>query len=168
MVERHLAKVEVAGSSPVIRSKDLVRKDEIFLFRSGQGLLTRQEPQGGSAGSSVHLCVESRRLDTLGSSFSQRGTSLRPKQLSTVFGLLSPQSAPKISFERTRFFFFGADRGCSHAKNRRAVLRVLPSTCVSKAVASIRSACLSRNVGHRFAKNSYQLFSVCSPVIRGI
>ena len=34
LVERHLAKVEVASSSLVARSrKDLIRKDEVFLHR---------------------------------------------------------------------------------------------------------------------------------------
>ena len=38
-----------------------------------------------------------------------------------------------------------------------------PSTYVSQAVASIRSARLARNVGHRFAANNTQLFASCSP-----
>ena len=46
----------------------------------------------------VHLCVASRRLDTLGSSCSQRGTSLRRKQHSVVCVLLS--TGRNIKFEK--------------------------------------------------------------------
>ena len=91
LVERHLAKVEVAGSSPVIRSKTKDTFECPFLFvLGGQGLCTCQEPCGLCGFFPVHFCVENHHLDTLGLIFSQRGTSLHEKRFLIVFPSLSP------------------------------------------------------------------------------
>ena len=87
LVERHLAKVEVAGSSPVIRSNGKRTPKAVSFFSlDGRGILTRQEPPVRFSGSrSVKSHSQKLRLRLLGLFFPCFVDFASQKRYSIVF-----------------------------------------------------------------------------------
>ena len=91
MVERHLAKVEVAGSSPVIRSKEIAPKIGCFFISlGGGGVHPPRASQKLCRFSPVHFCVEKSRLDTLSSFFLATWDIASRKTILNRFSLAHP------------------------------------------------------------------------------
>ena len=90
LVERHLAKVEVAGSSPVIRSKKSkdTRKECLFAF-SGRcrGIRPPRTSPRFCGFSPVHSCVVAHRLRPLGSADSHSVDIASAKKVINLFYL---------------------------------------------------------------------------------
>ena len=90
MVERHLAKVEVAGSSPVIRSiKSRSKERDFFFSQSGRGIESRQSLKS-DAGSPVRSRVVAYRLVKLGSADSRSADFTSEKPSFRRFFLVRP------------------------------------------------------------------------------
>ena len=93
LVERHLAKVEVAGSSPVIRSKKSkgTRKECLFAFSGGcRGIHPPRTSARFCGFSPVHSCVVAYRLRPLGSADSHSVDIASVKKLINLFYLALP------------------------------------------------------------------------------
>ena len=127
-----------------------------FAFRGFSAANSSSRSYAGSV--PVRFCFIQLRLDTLGSLCSQRGTSLRQKQFSTVLCLALPVIRSKEKDTQSGVLFLRLGAAQPPIAPHGAMRVRFPSAFVSYSFASIHSARSTRNAGHRFAKNSYQLF----------